>query len=352
MERCGRYVLAEKIGQGGMGEIWLARDSTDPSAAPVAIKRLLPDCASDPIFMGMFLDEARIATRLVHPAIARMLEWGNEGGRYFLVMEHVDGVTLRALLERAADSSRPLPLALCLKIISDVAGALEHAHRLPDEIGVPLAVVHRDVSPQNIMISKTGRVKLVDFGLARARTQLQKTMPGMVKGKFGYLAPEQLGGQIDGRTDVFALGLCLYEALTGKQHFDQVDAASTVVAIQAYAEPPSARALRPEVSAEVDAILARACARDPAARWPSAGAMQGALAAALAASGQRADASALETLVAGPAKPLPAAPPSVPPEALASDVAAMKRGNRTAMYVAVFALAATLLAGLGWLASS
>ena len=223
----------------------------------------------------MFLDEARLVEGLQHPNVCAVREHGLEGQNYFLVMEHVDGLSLRQLLDRRGGSGLPFPLAC--RIIAEVASALDYAHRAEDDKGRPLGLVHRDVSPANIMVSKDGAVKLVDFGLAKARTQLVKTQPGMVKGKFGYLAPEQLGGTIDWRTDIFALGLCLFEAVTGKKLFDEQSAAQTVRAIQQFTGPPPLAGRVAGVPPTLDAVLAKALAPDPANRFESAAAFRAAL---------------------------------------------------------------------------
>ncbi len=269
--RCGRYELLEPIGAGGMGEIFRARDG---DGRVVAIKRLLPGCAKDPIFIGMFLDEARLLQRLSHPNVCEVFEHGNDNHRYFLVMEHIEGVSLRQLLDARGGKGLPLPLAC--RIIAEVASALDYAHRLTDDKGRPLGVVHRDVSPGNIMIGADGQVKLVDFGLAKARTQLMKTQPGLVKGKFGYLAPEQLQGQVDWRTDLFALGLCFYEALTGAPLFGQQTAAATVAAIRGLDAPPPVAGML-GAPATLDQVMARALAPVPENRFESAAAFRAAL---------------------------------------------------------------------------
>jgi len=275
MGRCGRYDLLRRVGIGGMGEVFLARTREGAGAGEfVAIKRLLPQCASDPAFIGMFLDEARLTRRLVHPNICRVMEHGQSQSHYFLAMEHIEGVSLKEILFAAQRHREHLPVSFVSWVIAQTAAGLDHAHRVADEIGVHVGVVHRDVSPANIMVSRRGEVKIVDFGLAKARTQLHKTMPGLVKGKFGYMAPEQLGGEIDWRTDIFALGLCMYEALTGVQMFPQPTAALTVQAVAHYTAPPPIHALRPEVPEAFEAVLARACARGKKERFQSAAEMQ------------------------------------------------------------------------------
>jgi serine/threonine protein kinase len=253
-----------------MGEIFLARGRTPSGGSGLAaVKRLLPQAAQDPAFVKMFLDEGRLVRRLRHPNVCSTWDHGRTAdGQYYLAMEWIDGVSVQRLLRRA-QSRAAIPLHIATRIIADVASALDYAHRLSDESGDHLGIVHRDVSPANIMVDLDGRVKLVDFGLAKARTQ-----PGFVKGKFGYLSPEQLTGRVDYRTDVFALGLCLWELLTTNQLFEHSTAAETIAAIKAYEGPPDIRDARPDVTPEIGEILTRSLARLPSERFSSAGEMK------------------------------------------------------------------------------
>lgn len=290
--RCGRFRLVERIGAGGMGEIFLAEE--DGTGRRVGIKRLLSQCARDPVFIGMFLDEARLVTRMKHANVCEVYEHGQEGSHYYLVMEYIDGVSLRELLE--ARKGRGLPFPLAARIMAEVAAALDYAHRLEDELGAPLGIVHRDVSPGNIMIRRDGHVKLVDFGLAKARTQIMKTQPGLVKGKFGYLAPEQLSGRTDWRTDLFALGLCLFEAMTGRQLFDQFSAAETVKAIQSFQGPPRMDG----APGGLHEVLTKVLSRDPNDRQQSAGEFRAGLGKVVVQSGHGAvSATAVAALLRG-----------------------------------------------------
>jgi len=294
---CGRYELVRRIGAGELAEVFAARrPSTDGRDHPVAIKRLLPHAAANPALVGMFEDEGRLAMRLVHPNICRVYGLEQDGETPFLVMEWIPGASLRDLVERSS-SRGSLPISLAIRICSIVAGALDHAHLIRDSHGRGLGIVHRDVAPPNIMLGIDGGVKLLDFGLAKARTQLHRTQPGFVKGKFGYLAPEQLQGLCDVRTDVFQLGLCLFEALTGCRVFPQDTAAETVAALGEYRAPPSARALRPDVSPEIDAVVARALAPAPNDRFQDARAMRAALDSTLRPLGHAADQLALAAFV-------------------------------------------------------
>ncbi len=317
--RCGVYRLLARIGAGGMGEIFLAEG---PGGDRVAIKRLLAECARDPVFVGMFLDEARLASRLEHPNVCRVHDLGREGDRYYLVMEHIDGLSLKELLERRGYRGLPFPLAA--RLIAEVASGLDYAHRLRGDDGQPLGIVHRDISPANILVGRDGQVKLVDFGLAKARTQLVKTQPGLVKGKFGYLAPEQLAGRVDWRTDLFAMGLCLYEALTGQQLFDQRTAAETVTAIRTFGGPPRLEGTDPSIPAGLDEVLRASLSVDPRGRHESASAFRAALGEVVVRSGTGSVSQAsLAELVQQTHDPLdgpprPEAPTTLRPPALAS----------------------------------
>jgi serine/threonine protein kinase len=335
--RCGRFRLLERIGAGGMGEIFRAEE--DETGRVVAVKRLLKECARDPVFVGMFLDEARLVTGLRHPNICEVYEHGQEGPHYYLVMEHIDGMTLHQLL--VSRNMRGLPFPLGARIVAEVASALDYAHRLPGDDDLPLGIVHRDVSPANIMIARDGRVKLVDFGLAKARTQLVKTQPGLVKGKFGYLAPEQLTGQVDWRTDLFALGLCLYEAVTGKQLFGQSTAAETVTAIRGFAGPPPIEG----VPGGFDDVLRTVLSFDPTMRHESAAAFRAALGKVVVQAGYGAvSAEELAALVRGDERDSDTGDATPPPPKLSS-IPPPARSPMPLLF-GIFALATIVVGGL------
>lgn len=263
---CGRFELLEEVAAGGMGSIFRARDPEEENRL-VAVKRMLPQLTLDPAFIGMFMDEARLASQLKHENVCRVFELGQEDDSYFLAMEWVEGASLAELIdERGAD----IPLAIVARILVDAAQGLAYAHALRDAHGQLLQVIHRDVSPPNIMVTMDGTAKLLDFGLAKARTQAHKTAPGMVKGKFAYLAPEQLRGEVDHRADIFALGLCLFETTVGRKLFNQRTAGETIHAIGRFSGVPEMHVLRPDVPHALQAVLMRACAREPADRFASA----------------------------------------------------------------------------------
>lgn len=275
----GRYELLGRLAVGGMAEIYLAREPERVEGAGhrhLVIKRVLAHVADDPTFKTMFFDEARLAMRLAHPSIVHIYEFGEEEGSYFLAMEWVDGVALGKVIRRARETGG-MPAPVAAKVIAQVAEALHYAHHLRDDDGTRLGIIHRDVSPQNIMISYEGSVKLLDFGIAKATIQHTKTGDGQVKGKFAYMSPQQCQGEeIDSRADVFSLGVCLYEALTGLPLYHRKTQYETMRAV--IEDPvPSLRTHRPDLSESLDAIVQRALAKDPNARFATAGDLQIAL---------------------------------------------------------------------------
>jgi serine/threonine-protein kinase len=200
MVRLGRYQIVERIATGGMAEVYLAvHGALAGFRTPVVLKKVLPHLANNPQFIDMFLDEARIASMLDHPNVVRIYEVGRSGSEYFLAMELVQGKSLSAMLRRALEGDCRLDARLAAFIVAQAAAGLHHAHNLTDPLGNPLGLVHRDVSPQNIMISFEGSVKVIDFGIARALGRITETQTGGMKGKFGYMSPEQARGEDCGR---------------------------------------------------------------------------------------------------------------------------------------------------------
>lgn len=281
----GRYEVVRRLAFGGMAEVFLARETTTVGATRlVAIKRMLPHLAEDEQFTSMFLDESRVALQLQHPHICTCYEVGREDGSPFLVMEYIDGRSLAKVVELGI-AGGGLPPEIAVRIIAQAAEGLHYAHRARDANGEPLHIVHRDVSPSNIMIGRTGQVKVLDFGVAKARSHATKTHPGMVKGKFAYMAPEQCRGQVvDARADVFALGLCLYEVLTGRALYVRDTEFATITALLEEA-PPSICAVNPRLPAQLDQIVQLALAKKPEERFASALDLQMALEAWLATTG-------------------------------------------------------------------
>jgi serine/threonine-protein kinase len=217
----GTYVLERKLGAGGMAEVFLAR-KTGPHGFTkrVAIKRILPELSKDAQLIQMFCDEARIAATLSHPNIAQVIEFGEDDGELFIVMEYVDGPSCSALLRAATQKGEAIPTAGALYIAREVLMALAFAHEAHDEHGRALKIVHRDISPSNVLVSRIGTVKLIDFGITRSRIAERRAHPGELKGKLRYMSPEQiLGSEVDARSDLFAVGIVLAEMLAGRVLF-------------------------------------------------------------------------------------------------------------------------------------
>jgi hypothetical protein len=270
VKRLGRYQIIGRLATGGMAEVYLALSGELTGFRTlVVVKRILPHLASNGQFIRMFLDEARLASLLDHPNIVRIIEVGHDGEDYFLVMELVQGKPLSAMLRKAARERRPPGPALTSYIVAQAASGLAYAHALTDGDGRTLGVVHRDVSPQNVLISFEGAVKLIDFGVARAFGRVAHTNPGGLKGKIDYMSPEQASAEdVDHRADVFALGVVLWEAVTGRRLFRRDTELATMRAIVDDAIPrPSEVA---EVPAELDAIVMRALRKRRDARFASA----------------------------------------------------------------------------------
>jgi serine/threonine-protein kinase len=260
-----------------MAEVYLALSGDVPGFRTlVVVKRILPHLASNAQFIRMFLDEARLAALLDHPNIVRIIEVGHDGEDYFLVMELVQGKPLSAVLRKAAREHKPPPPALTSYLISQAAHGLAYAHTLTDGEGRPLGVVHRDVSPQNVLISFEGAVKMIDFGVARAFGRVAHTSPGGLKGKIDYMSPEQASAEeVDHRADVFALGVVLWEALTGRRLFRRETELATMRAIVDDPIPHPAEIA--SIPPELDAIVMRALRKRKDARYASAQEMAAAL---------------------------------------------------------------------------
>lgn len=281
-QRLDRYTLLEPLATGGMAEVWLARQSgASGFSRLVAIKRILSHLARDPAFVRMFLHEARLAARLSHPNIAQIFDLSEQAGVHYLAMEYVAGQSLAAIARRGQRTGDRIPVSLLVRLIADAASGLHHAHQLRGSDGGPLGLVHRDVSPQNLLVSYEGAVKIIDFGVAKAATT-DRTDSGIIKGKFGYLSPEQcLGQPVDGRSDVFALGILLFELSTGTRLF-QHESDLMILDRIARQPIPRPRARNPALSPQLERVIMRALAQDPALRYPNAEALRQELEAWLA----------------------------------------------------------------------
>ncbi|MBI3184785.1 MAG: protein kinase [Myxococcales bacterium] len=253
-----------------MAEVFLAKAAGPKGFQKrVVVKRILPHLAEDQQFVDMFLAEATLAAGLDHPNIVQIFDFGEAGGQYYLAMEFIDGPNLRTLNHQARGMGQPPPLAVCAKIISHACEGLHFAHEAkhPDT-GAPLGLIHRDISPDNILLSRAGAVKVVDFGVAKASTQVHRTRSGIIKGKMAYMPPEQLGRQVlDRRVDIFALGVVFYELVGGEMPFDATSEVSIIQAIM-NAEPlPSITAKRADVPAELSRIIGRCLEKDRERRY-------------------------------------------------------------------------------------
>ena len=271
----GRFEVLGRLAWGGMAEILLARQRAAGGASRlVVIKKILKQVAENEAFVEMFLHEARIALGFNHPNICAVHEFGQQDDTYFIAMEWVNGVSLKQIFDRARERSERIPIEVAVRIIAEAASALHYAHRAKAEDGSPLNLVHRDVTPDNIMVSFDGAVKLLDFGIAKAATQTTKTQAGELKGKFPYMAPEQYTGlEVDGRADLFSLGVSLFEVLTGQTLYHRATDYETVTAIVVDPRVPSLHDVDPGLPEPLDAIVRRSLAKEPDGRLDSAGQM-------------------------------------------------------------------------------
>jgi serine/threonine protein kinase len=269
-QQLGKYQLIRKLATGGMAEVFLAK-----AAGPMGfektlvVKRILPHLAEDPTFVEMFLSEAKLAAQLNHPNIVQIFDFGEADDAYFLAMEYIDGPNLRVLLKRASQQGMTLPPALCARLVSAACEGLAFAHDFADpNTGEPLGLIHRDISPDNVLVSRQGAVKVVDFGIAKAAGQSHKTQSGVIKGKLAYMPPEQVRAKaMDRRVDVYALGVVLYELLTGHKPFEATTDASIMQAILFEPMVPAVQH-RPELPEPLQRILDRALAKDREQRYP------------------------------------------------------------------------------------
>jgi serine/threonine protein kinase len=283
----GKYKLVKLIASGGMAEVYLAKQAGAAGFEKmVCLKRILPHLARDKQFVDMFLNEARLAAQLDHPNIVSIFDLGEANGNYFIAMEFIDGPSLRAVGKRASERGEYLPIPELCKIIAMAAGGLEHAHNLADAQGHPLGLVHRDISPDNILVHRNGAAKVVDFGIAKAANSSGATRTGTLKGKVAYMPPEQLRGeQLDRRVDVFALGVVLYEMLAGKRPWEGDSEVALIGRIMTE-EPAPLGDTRTDAPQELLDIVAKALNKDRSLRYQNCAELQAELENLLVAMGQ------------------------------------------------------------------
>jgi serine/threonine-protein kinase len=275
-----RYRITERVASGGMAEVFRGvAESMRGFKKNIAIKRILPSLTKNKKFVAMFLDEARLSLSLQHANIVQVFDIGHTEDTYFIVMEYVDGIDLKALLDWRRRIGKRVPIAHSLYLVMEICKGLSYAHDLVSpENDAPLGIVHRDVSPPNVLISKQGEIKVVDFGLAKATSQVEVTDPGVVKGKMSYLSPEAARGEeVDHRADIFAVGILLYEMLTGKRLFYGETDYQTVELVR-NAKIPPVRPQNPQVEPELEDIVRKSLAKRKEDRFQSAIDLQDALA--------------------------------------------------------------------------
>jgi serine/threonine protein kinase len=274
----GPYVIYERLGAGGMATVHRAEQiGLAGFRKQVALKRLLPHIAGDPKMLKMFTHEARLASHLRHGNVAQIYDLGKHEETYFIAMEYVAGPTLTQIMKQCGTDGRGMPVAIVLSILAQICDALDHAHNLCDDSGRPLGIIHRDVSPGNIIVSSTGVVKLIDFGIAKVADAGEvQTQAGYIKGKYAYIAPEYTLGHLDLRADLFGLGVIAHELLASRRLFN---APTDFETIQRLREMPIQAPSRwnPQVPRDVDDIVMTALQRDPTLRWQSAAAMRTAI---------------------------------------------------------------------------
>ncbi|MBK8941721.1 MAG: protein kinase [Polyangiaceae bacterium] len=266
-----RYRVLDRLASGGMAEVFIAESAgIEGFKKRVAIKRVLPHLSEKKRFISMFLDEARLSAQLNHSNCVQVFDIGVGDNAYFIVMEYVDGADLKAVIDYLRNAGRVFPVEIAVLISVRICEGLTYAHELTTAEGKPLEIVHRDMSPPNVLITKHGEVKIVDFGLAKATSQLQKSESGIIKGKFSYLSPEAAtGGDVGLQTDIFAVGIILWELLSGKRLFLGDTDFATVKSVQ-QAQIPSLKSVRNDVPEDLERIIHRSLSKDLNIRYKSA----------------------------------------------------------------------------------
>ncbi|WP_370527223.1 protein kinase [Myxococcus sp. CA027] len=281
--RIGKYEILTRLSMGGMAELFLAYTSGPGGFRKfVAVKQILPDIKKDEQFVQMFLDEARITAAFSHANIGQVFDLGEEGGELYLAMEFLPGQNLEQVVKASTRQGYPLPLGFVGRVIRDTCLGLHYAHHFTDPSGRPAVVVHRDVSPKNVMLTYDGVVKVIDFGIAKARGRLGRTQVGTVKGTSGYMSPEQVRGvaTLDGRSDLFSVGVMLHELLSGQRLFSGPHEAAVMMQI-VEADVPPLRGINPDVPEALEAVATRALSRDVSQRFTNCREMARAIEAAL-----------------------------------------------------------------------
>ncbi|MFE8601281.1 serine/threonine-protein kinase [Archangium violaceum] len=267
----GKYRLLQQLALGGMAHIFLASiDGPDGFSKTCVIKRILPEYASLEAFSRMFADEAKVAALLTHPNIVQVFDFGKIDGQYYLAMEWIQGAALDRVLRHAWKAAFPLGTRVAVDVGIAVASALAYAHAktLPD--GTPLSLVHRDITPGNVLVSRDGIIKLADFGIVKSTVNHERTVAGVVKGKYAYMSPEQISNKdVDHRSDLFSLGIVLYEAATGRRLYKRDTIEATILAASR-AEIPPLFEVNPDFPPGLERIITRLLAKDPEARYQSA----------------------------------------------------------------------------------
>src|SRR3954469_5880473 len=269
----GKYFLMKKLAAGGMGEVFLAKQQGPAGFQKIlVVKKILAHLTESKEFVEAFLGEARLAAQMNHRNIVQVFELGEQDGAYFIAMEFVQGKSLRDLIDTTGKRREKIPAELCRSLAEQICDGASYAHNLTDMGGRSLNLVHRDLNPQNVLISYGGDVKIIDFGIAKSELSTVKTEAGMIKGKFVYMSPEQsLAKKLDKRSDIFAIGISLYEMLTGINPFQKANIVSTLEAVQRYDPPAPSRVDR--AYAPFDPIVAKALAKDRDRRYADAAEM-------------------------------------------------------------------------------
>jgi serine/threonine-protein kinase len=300
MQQIGKYQLIHKLATGGMAEVFLAKAAGPMGFEKLCVlKRILPHLATEPTFVDMFLSEARLAAQLNHPNIVQIFDFGEAEGTYFIAMEYIDGPNLREMVRRSSAVSLSLPLAFCARVICSACEGLAFAHDFKDPAtNLAMNIVHRDISPDNLLLSRQGAVKVVDFGIAKAAGQSPHTQTGVLKGKLAYMSPEQLRNEpLDRRADVYALGVVLYELLTGLKPFMATSEAGMVQAILFELQVPAIQR-RPDLPEGLQRILTKALAKERERRYPDCASFQADLEEFLLSTGKPMGPAQISLLVA------------------------------------------------------